>query len=143
MLVDCSDVVTRTTLLAPIRYPLEASSEQTLNHAIDLADQFDDVQLLILHVNVLHKGKDVDRAELRHAIEEEIELPVNSSCHVRDSYLIEKEILNEADYQNADYVIIGESMRSRWRQLLAERLGVGIDLESVLRDRSNAEVVVV
>lgn len=132
----------RTAVLVPIRYPLAASSVQTVSRAIDLAEGFDDAHLFILHVNVLHRGEDVDRTELRRAVEDEVDPPASASCHVRDAFLIEKAILDEATQQDADYVVIGESLRARWRQLLADRLGVGVDLEAFLHHRLNAELVV-
>ncbi|MFC4543460.1 universal stress family protein [Halosolutus amylolyticus] len=134
--------MTRTALLVPIRYPPNTASVETVTHAIDLAEGFDDVHLFILHVNVLHRGEDVDRTELRQAVEDEIDPLANATCHVRDAYLIENAILDEAAQQDVDYVVIGESMRARWRQLLADRLGVGIDLEAALHGRLNAELVV-
>ncbi|WP_265108049.1 universal stress protein [Halosolutus halophilus] len=134
--------MTRTALLVPIRYPPNTASVQTVTHAIDLAEGFDDAHLFILHVNALHKGGDIDRTELRRAVEDEIDPPENATCHVRDAFLIEKAILDEAAQQDVDYVVIGESMRSRWRRLLADRLGVGIDLETVLHSQLNAELVV-
>ncbi len=110
--------------------------------AIDLADELDDPHLYILHVNVLHEGEAVDRTDLRRAVEEAVDPPSNASCHVRDAYLIEEAILREASQQNADYVVIGKSMRARWRRLLADRLGVGVDLEAFLDNQLNAELVV-
>ncbi|WP_306052010.1 universal stress protein [Natronococcus wangiae] len=132
----------RTTLLVPIRYPLQKPSAETIAHAIDLADKLDDTHLYILHVNVLHKGKDVDRTQFRRAVHEKVDPPPDTSCHVRDAYLIEKAILKEAAEQDADYVVIGQSMRARWRQLLADHLGVGVDLEAFLDHQLNAELVV-
>lgn len=130
-------------LLVPIHYPLKASSVQTLTHAIDFADQFDDTQIIILHVHLLHKSKNVTQTDLRHAIEEEVELPTHTSFHVRDTYLIENAILDEAGHQNADYVIIGKSMQPRWRQRLADYLGIGIDLESTLRHQLDAKLIII
>lgn len=143
VLANCSSRVTRATLLVPIRSPFHAASVQTLTHAISCAEQFDDAHLLILHVNLLHRGKTIDRPELEAALEEAVGLPSNASCHVRDAYLLETAILDEATQQNADYVIIGKSLQSRWRQLLADRLGIGLDLESILHHQLDADLVVV
>ncbi|APW98012.1 universal stress family protein [Halobiforma lacisalsi AJ5] len=115
---------------------------ETISHAIDVADELDDSHLYILHVNVLHKGDDIDRTEFRRTVEERIETPPYASCHVRDAYLLEKAILEEAAEQDADYVVIGQSMRARWRQLLTDHLGVGVDLEGFLDQQLNAELVV-
>ncbi|SFC56255.1 hypothetical protein SAMN05444422_110127 [Halobiforma haloterrestris] len=134
--------MSRTTLLVPIRYPPQEASVETISHAIDVADELDDSHLYILHVNVLHKGEDIDRTELRRTVEERIETPPYASCHVRDAYLLEKAILKEAAEQDADYVVIGQSMRARWRQLLTDHLGVGVDLEVFLEQQLNAELVV-
>ncbi|MDS0477061.1 universal stress protein [Natrinema sp. 1APR25-10V2] len=135
--------MSRTTLLVPIRYPPQEASVQTMNRAIDFAEQFDDAHVLILHVNVRHKGDDVDRTEFRRTVKDEIEPPTNASYHVRDAYLIEKAILDEASQQNADYVVIGKSMRSRWQLLLADRLGIGIDIETFLDRRLDTELRVI
>lgn len=134
--------MSRTALLAPIRYPLTAASEQTVTRALDLAAQFDDAHLFILHVNVRHRGESVTRTEFRRDIEAAVDPPANASCHVRDAYLIENAILTEATEQDIDYVVIGDSMRARWHRLLLDRLGVGVDLEAVLDQRLDAEVVV-
>ncbi|WP_306061485.1 universal stress protein [Natronococcus wangiae] len=142
ILANRSNTVNRTTLLVPIRYPPQEASVQTIAHAIDLADELDDTHLYILHVNVLHKGEDIDRTQLRRTVEEKVDTPPDASCHVRDAYLLEKAILKEAAEQDADYVVIGQSMRARWHQLLADHLGVGVNLEAFLDHQLNAELVV-
>ena len=132
----------RATVLVPVRYPLQEASVETIAHAVDVADELGDAHLYLLHVNVLHKGEDVDRTQFRRAVDEQVDTPPETSCHVRDAYLIEKAIHKEAAEQDVDYVVIGQSMRAQWRQLLADYLGIGVDLEAFLENQLNAELVV-
>lgn len=143
MAAECKGVVSQTTLLVPIRYPLRTTGIRTVLYASDLAERFDDAHLVVLHVNAIHNGKHITPAKLRRAVEEEVGPLLAASYQVCDSFLIENAILEEAAHRNTDYVVIGRSARSRWRQVLARRLGLGIDLETHLEGHLDTELVVV
>lgn len=140
---DCRRRVAKTIVLVPVRYPLKAPNVATLRRAADLAAQCDEIHLYILHVNLLYNDEDVSRMDLQRAIEQAVGPLPNASYHVRDAFLLEEAILNEACYQNADYVVIGRSLRSRWHQLLATRLGMTVDLETFLKQHLDGNLVVV
>lgn len=129
-------------MLVPVRYPFESPSVATVEAAVDLASSLDDAHLYVLHVNVIHSGEDVDRAALQRGVESAVGALPNASYHVRDAFLFEEAILNEACHQDADYVVVGKSLRSGWRTLLAKRLGAGVDLEDFLRRQLDAELIV-
>lgn len=143
LLAACKETVTQTTVLVSIRYPLNVTGVQTIKRAVAHADQFDDAHLFILHVNLLHKGEHVNRTGLRHAVEQEVGSLANVSYHIRDAFLLEEAILNEAYQQDADYVVIGKSRRGRWRRLLSDFLGIDLDLETFLHQQLGAKLLVV
>lgn len=135
--------MSQTTLLVPIRYPLSDPSIETVQRAVDLAEGFDDAHIYVLHVNLMHKSGRVTPNELRTAIERELGVVPNASYNVTKAFLLDEAILNETAQLGADYVVIGHSLRGRLRQLVADRLNLGVDLESVLAEHVDAELVVV
>lgn len=135
--------MSRETLLVPVRYPLTDPSVETVAHAADLAAEFDDASLYVLHVNLIHKGESVTPNELRAAVERELESPPSASHNVTNAFLLDEAILNETAQVGADYVVIGRTLRGRLRQLVVDRLNLGVDLASVLDDHLDAELVVV
>lgn len=129
-------------LLVPVRYPLEEASVGTLQQAIELSEAHERAHLYILHVNLLHRGRHVERTDLTRAVEREFGALENASYHVRDAFLLEEAILYEAVQQDADYVIIGKDRKARWRRMLSNRLGIYIDLEAFLSEHLDAKLVV-
>lgn len=129
--------------LVPLRYPLEEPGVRTLRQALELAAEHENAQLYILHVNLIHKNEHVERDALVRAVEREFGSLEHASYHVRNAFLLEEAILYEAVQQEADYVVIGADTRARWRQILAHRLDMDIDLEAFLQRHLTATLVVV
>lgn len=135
--------VSQTTVLVPVRHPLSDAGVQTITRAVELADEFDDAALYILYVNLLQKNERVTPRDLKAAVEQELGPLANASYNVANAFLLEEAILNEAAQEDADYVVIGHSLRGRLRNLIADRLDLGVDLEGVLREHLDAELIVV
>lgn len=131
-----------TTILVPIRYPLKAANTRTLQRAIELAGEIGPAHLYVLHVNLIHRGEHVSRADLARAVQAEVGSLENASYHVRDAFLLEEAILYEVVQQNVDYVVVGKSLRSKWRRLLTAHLDTTVDLERFLRTHLEAELIV-
>lgn len=134
--------MSRPTLLVPVRIPLKESGEQTILEAIDFATELGGAHLYFLHVNLQYKNTSITRPQLQRSIETTVGALPDASYHTRDTFFLEDAILDEATFQEVDYVIIGHSRRKRWRHWLSRRLGTTIDLESVLKQKLEAELVV-
>lgn len=135
--------VSQTMVLVPVRYPLSKAGVQTITRAVELADGFDDAALYVFYANLLQKSERVTPNDLKTAIEQEVGPLANASYNVANAFLLEEAILNEAAQEDADYVVIGHSLRGRLRNLVADRLDLGVDLEGFLRERLDAELIVV
>jgi len=135
--------MSETTILVPVRYPLRTASVQTLQRAAEIAAERNGTHLFVLHVNLIQAGEDVSRSELQRSVESKAGPLPTASYHVRDAFLLEEAILNEVGHQNVDYVVIGRSRRARWRRLLANWLGIGVDLEAFLQKHLSGELIVV
>lgn len=135
--------MSETTMLVPVRYPLTASSVQTVTRAADIAADRNGAHLFVLHVNQIGTGEDVSRTELQRAVEATVGVLPDVSYHVRSAFLFEEAILEEARYHDVDCVVIGQPQRARWRHRLTVRLGVTVDLEAYLQQHLSAELTVV
>lgn len=134
--------MSRPTLLVPVRIPLESSGKQTISEAIDLGNELGGAHLFFLYVNLQYKNASITRSQLQDHIENAIGVLPDASYHTRDTFFLEDAILDEAAFQEVDYVIIGHSRRKRWRRWLSRRFETSIDLESILRQKLEAELVV-
>lgn len=135
--------MSKTTILVPVRYPLEEQNVRTIQKAIEIAEQQDDADLSIIHVNIIHENEQVTREDLVRAIEREFGPLTNARYEVNKSFLLEETILYEAVQQKAEYVVIGTDRRARWRRILSYLLGRNVYLERFLREHLNANLVVV
>lgn len=130
-------------ILVAIRYPLKEQSVRTLKRAIELAGDQESAKLFILHINAIHHNEHVTKQALANAVERECGPLANATYHVRDAFLPEEAILYESIQQKAEYVVIEEDTRSKWRQILTYRLQLDVDIEAFLRDHLNAHLIVV
>ena len=135
--------MTEVLFMVPLRYPLRERGVGTLQRALKLATEHENAHLYVLHVNLIHNNEHVERKDLVRAVEQKFGSLDNATYHVRRAFLLEEAILYEAVQQDADYVIIGKDTRARWRQVLADRLDVDIDLEAFLQRHLGAKLVVV
>ncbi len=128
-------------VLVPVRHPLTDHSRRTLERAIEIAER-ENGDLTILHVDLYQSSARVTRQELKSAVHEAFGPLPNARYVVRGGFLVEETILEEVAAETPGIVVIGHKQLSRWRQAV-NRLLNDPDIASFLRDRIEAEVVVV
>lgn len=128
-----------TPVLVPVRYPLSEHSRATLAEAVAVADDRD-ASVTVLHVNLYQRGDNVSRAELKRAVEETVGPLENARYVVRNGFLVEETILEEAVAEDAGVVVIGEKQAGRWRRMIS-RLVDDPDIERYLREGLDCDVV--
>lgn len=131
-------------VLIPVRYPLNDHNRSAINKGRELLedDPNPDPELLIVHVNRLQKDEHVTRNDLRTAVEAEFgQLPANYI--VRNSFLYEEAVLNEALNHNVDHIVLSERRYSTWQRLLREALDIGVDLKTFLDDQLETEIHII
>lgn len=132
----------KTTILAPIRYPLTKASTQTLTFANDLFKPVEKCEIYVLHVNVFQNGDKTRRNEIRQAIS-----PLFEECSpiviTRNGFLVEEAISTEAIELDVDIIVVGKSQKPKWRRLLSTLMGNEPAVESHLREQTDATVKIV
>ena len=130
-----------TTTLVSVRYPLTEDSHRTIQRGLDCCDT-EDCSLIVLHVTLLQNGDKITRQELRTAVESKFG-SISAHYVVRQGYVLEEAIIDEAARQTADRVIVGKTKRGRIRRRLGQLFGLYPDLETELRQnlRMTLEVV--
>ena len=130
-----------TTTLVSVRYPLTEDSHRTISRGLDHTAGDDD-SLIVLHVGLLQNGDSITREELRTAVEAAFgEIPAHYV--VRQGYVLEEAIVDEAARQNADRVIVGKTKRGRIRRRLGQLFGLYPDLEAELEATLSTSLEVV
>ena len=118
------------TTLASVRYPLNDDSHRTIKRGLGHLTDSDD-SLIVLHVALLQNGEKIGRDTLRMAVEAEFgELPAHYI--VRQGYVLEEAIIDEAARQHADRVLVGKTKRGRISRRLGQLFGLYPDLEAEL-----------
>jgi K+-sensing histidine kinase KdpD len=107
----------RTTLLVPIRYPLTDDSARTLAAGGRLASERAPANLVVLHVDLLHRQESTKTAELARAIDATLE-GVATRVTTRQGILVEREIVESVRQWDADAVVLGERHDATWRRYL-------------------------
>lgn len=129
-------------ILVPIRYPLTAQSTQTLERAGQLVDDYDDAQLLVLHVNLFQHGQKTTSQEIRRAIGPLVDgHPV--AVRVCPGFLVEEVIREEAEANHADIIVLGQNQKPVWRRLVSRLVGNEPAIAAHLRTHTDAEIEVV
>ncbi len=119
-----------TTTLVTVRYPLSDDSHRTIQRGLEHLTAESD-SLIVLHVTLLQNGNKLSRDTLRSAVEAEFgEIPAHYV--VRQGYVLEEAIIDEAARQHADRVVVGKTKRGRIRRRLGQLLGLYPDLEAEL-----------
>ena len=131
-----------TTILVPIRYPLTEQSTRTLESAAELAETYESAHLIVLHVNLFHRGKPVRVNGIKRAIREVTD-PRMATVLVRRGFILEEVILDEALHNDVDVIVIGESRRPPWRRWLSRVLGHDHGVASTLEEQTAGQVEVV
>jgi hypothetical protein len=130
------------TVLIPIRYPLNDRNKRAIKVGLDLVAEEANPELLIVHVNRLHEDDHVNRSALRDAVQAEFG-SIPASYVVRDGFLYEETILNEAIRYHADHIVLSERRWNAWQQLLRKALDLEVDLEPFLTEHLDAQIHVV
>ena len=119
------------TTLVSVRFPLSEDGHRTIQRGLNYVRDDDD-SLIVLHVTLLQNGDKLNRQQLREAVEGEFgEIPAHYV--VRQGYVLEEAIVDEAARQSADRVIVGKTKRGRLRRRLGQLFGLYPDLEAELK----------
>ena len=137
-----STMSNKTTILAPIRYPLTKASTQTLSFANDLFESTDKGEVYVLHVNIFQNGDKTRQGEIRQAISPLFE-EFTPTVITRSGFLVEEIISTEAVELGADVIVVGKSQKPKWRRLVSTLVGNEPAVESHLREQTTATVEVV
>lgn len=129
-------------VLVPVRYPLQDRNRAAIEYGLELIADEPNPELLIVHVNQLHEDEHVSRSDLRTAVQAEFG-PIPANYVVRDNFLYEEALLEEASRQHVDHIVLSERRRSAWQQLLREALDLEVDLESFLADHLDTQIHVI
>ena len=129
-----------TTTLVSVRYPLTADSYRTIQRGRELTD--DGGSLIVLHISLLQNGERATRSELQAAVEDELG-EIGAHYIVRQGYVLEEAIIDEAARQNADRVLVGKTKRGRFRRWVGQLLGLYPDLEAALTENLGTRLEVV
>ena len=120
-----------TTTLVSVRYPLSEDGRRTIQRGLDYVSDDDD-SLIVLHVTLLQNSSKLNRQQLRKAVEDKFgEIPAHYV--VRQGYVLEEAIIDEAARQNANRVLVGKTKRGRLRRRLGQLFGLYPDLEAELK----------
>lgn len=112
----------KTTLLVPIRYPLNDESARTLAIASRVATQQAPADVLVLHVNLFQTNGNKQTEELTHAISAVLD-NVEATVITRREFFVEETILAEADEVNADVIVVGADRKAMWRRVIRRFIG--------------------
>ena len=93
-------------------------------------------------VNLYQEGKKADRQELRSAVEREFG-GLDAKYRVRDGFLVEELICEEAVKREADIIVIGSNRQKRWKRFLMRLIGNEPDILSYMRENAEIEIEVV
>lgn len=128
-------------VVVPVRYSLTEHSRQTLERAIEVAEERE-ADLTVLHVDLYHVPQSATRTDLQAAIVREFGHVPRARYVVRKGFLVEEAILDEVASEGADVVVIGDRQTGRIRRLL-RRLFDGPEVDRYLAERLDCEVVTV
>ncbi|RJX49924.1 hypothetical protein [Halonotius pteroides] len=120
------------TTLVSVRYPLTADSYRTIQRGRELTD--DGGSLIVLHISLLQNGERATRSELGE---------IGAHYIVRQGYVLEEAIIDEAARQNADRVLVGKTKRGRFRRWAGQLLGLYPDLEAALTEHLGTRLEIV
>lgn len=127
-------------ILTPVRYPIDDRSRTTLECAVDDARD-EGEQLIVLHVDLFQEAGDVSRKNLRSEVERVVgEIP--ATYVVRQGFLVERSILEEAASHDVDTIVIGESGVGPLRKAMRRITGNDPDIEAYLDEHLDVEIAV-
>lgn len=129
-----------TRVVVPVRYPLSTHSTRTLRRAVEVAEEEEDGELTVLHVNLYQNGRQVTRRDLKQAVESAVGSLPRVRFVVREGFLVEETILDEVAAERADVVVIGRKQVGRWRSMVRGLMG-DPDVESYLKEELDCRIV--
>lgn len=129
------------SVLVPVRYPLTTHSQETLQRAVNIAEERG-MTLIVLHVNLYQNGETVTRSQLKRGVEEVVGRLPFVRYSITQGFLVEEAILEEVASEHAETVVIGHKQIGRWRRAF-NRLVDDPDIADYLEDRVDCDVVVV
>lgn len=129
------------SVLVPVRFPLAEHSDDTLRRAVAMAEADGD-ELVVLHVDLFQDPKHVTRGDLEHAVGDVVD-GLDATYVVREAFLVEQAILEEAANQGADTIVIGASEVGRLRRTVRRLSGNDPDIEGYLRAHLDVAIEVV
>lgn len=127
-----------TTVLVPIRYPLTEQSTRTLSAAVRLARDHEPVDLTVLHIDLHQKGTTTRKREMTQAVSSTVD-GINASVMIRQGYLVEEEILKEAEQLDADIVVVGANQQATWKKILSRLLRNDPKIGLFLRENATTD----
>ena len=129
-----------TRVIVPVRYPLSRHSKRTLERAVAVAEEEEDADLTVFHVNLYQNGRKTTRRDLKAAVERAVGALPRARYVVREGFLVEETILDEVAAEHADVVVIGRKQVGRWRSMVRRLVG-DPDVEAYLREELDCRVV--
>lgn len=129
-------------VLVPVQYPLTDTNRRAIGRATELLTDASNPELLVFHLNEIQSDRRIDRRTLREAVETEFE-GLEATYLVRDGFLVEEAIIEEAIRLEMDYIVLSEDRRNRWRRLLDTLFDVEQSPEEFIRDHTGIHVEVV
>ena len=134
-------------ILAPVRYPLTENSRTTIECALELKENEEakedtgEADLIVLHVDLFQDGGDVSREDLRREVEREFSV-VDVAYAVREGFIVEEAILDEAANQGVDVIVVGKSRSGKLRRVLRRLIQSDPDIEAFLRENLDVRLEV-
>jgi nucleotide-binding universal stress UspA family protein len=129
-------------VLIPVRYPLTPVNERAIRRGLDLVAGHDDPELMIFHLNEIQTDRRIGREKLRNAVESVFD-GIEASYIVRDGFLVEEAVLEEAIRLEVDLIVLSGERQRRWRRILESVLDIDANPECFIRDKTGIEVEVV
>jgi len=124
-------------LLVPVRYPLTQNSRSTIECALELKQEEEGegaeiVKLIFLHVDLFQHEGNVSRNDLRREVESEFDAS-DASYVVREGFIVEETILDEAANKEVDVIVVGKNRSGKLRRTLRRLVRNDPDIENYLR----------
>lgn len=127
-------------LLVPVRYPLNGHSRETLEHAVEMSGEDD--HFLVLHVDLYQTKNGVSRRDLRRQVQNSVG-DIDASYVVRQGFVVEESILEEAVTSDVDVVVIGKNRSGKLRRAMRRMVGNDPRIEEFLDRNFEARIEVV
>ena len=85
-----------------------------------------------------YNHESVTKKELRKTVQAEFGT-ISANYIVRDGFLVEEAILDEAIRLDVDHVVLSERRYAAWQQRLRDILDIGVDIEAIVEEHLDVE----